>query len=85
MLFLETKDNSADVGRQTTNTWSNLRRIQNSVYSSGKIVLTINAIGKKRNDTWVQWKLHGAHGVSLGFQVPFEIPVSNACNFWNIL
>ena len=33
--------------RQATNTVNNLRGIENSVYSSGKIVLAIHAVGKK--------------------------------------
>ena len=42
-----------DMGRQTRNTTSSLRRIQSSVYSGGRLVLAIHAVGKKRKDTGV--------------------------------
>lgn len=47
-MFLETKSNLTDVGRQTANIGSDLRRTQNSVHSSNKIVQAINAIGEKK-------------------------------------
>lgn len=75
-MFLETKSDLTNMEGLTINTGCNLRRIQNSVHSSGEIVLAISAVGEKGSDT-----LHGAHGVSREPQLPFDIPVRGACHF----
>lgn len=65
--------------RGITNTVSNLRRIQNSVYSSGKIVLAINAAGEKGSELYmILPQRHEIHAVLLGSHVPFVIPLRSA-------